>query len=329
MDILTLDKELRSGKIRPAYLITGEEDCLALFAKRHIIRTVFGEQKPSLDSFEAQRTAIGTLLDAYRTPSMFDPWRCLVVDSAEKFKPEDWEALIKVWQDPPPKATLILMATSVRATTTKKFPNAIAVVECKKLYANQAAGWLNLAARDLGVPIAQEAAGFLIDCVGTELGALQQTLEKLKLFVGGKRLITMEDVEAVAAKTAQKSIFDLTEAIGLKKPQAALKLLNRMEDQGEEPLHLLALIARHLRILAQTQEVLRQSQGRAPPDFAKRIGVHPFFSRQYLEQARFWPASRWAKQFSALNRCDLRLKSSRHKPYAVMEKLIWELNEGR
>ncbi|MBI4125554.1 MAG: DNA polymerase III subunit delta [Deltaproteobacteria bacterium] len=325
MDILTLDKELRAGKIRPAYLITGDERHLALTAKQHILKTVFRDSSPAIDAYDAQKTAIGALLDAYRTPSMFNPWRCLVVESAEKFNKEDWEPLIQVLQDPPPKAVLILIGASVRATTTKKFPASVAVVECKKLYSNQVPGWLNMTARDLGVPISQEAAQFLIDCVGTELGILYQTLEQLKLYVGNRPLIQMEDVETVAAKTAQKTIFDLTRAIGEKKPQGAIRLLNKMEEQGEEPLRILVLIARHLRILARTQEILTHAQGGVPPDFAKQIGVHPFFAKEYLGQARGWPARGWAKSFSALNRCDLRLKSSRNKPYAVMEKLIWEL----
>lgn len=327
MDILTLDKELRSGKIRPAYLITGDERHLILSAKQHVLKTVFRDSTPMIDTYESGKTAIGTLLDAYRTPSLLSPWRCLVAESAEKFKKEDWEALIEIFQDPPTTATLILIADSVRATTTKKFPSSVAVVECKKLYPRQVIGWLNMAARDLGVPISQEAAQFLIDCLGCELGGLQQTLEKLKLYVGSRRLIQMEDVETVAAKTAQKTIFELAEAIGSRQPAEAIRLLNQMGGQGEEPLRLLALVARHLRILAQTQEILTRSGGRVPPDLPKQIGVHPFFAKQYLGQASLWPPKEWAKQFSALNRCDLRLKSSRHKPYAVLEKLIWELNE--
>lgn len=329
MDILALDKELRAGKIRPAYLILGEEHFLARTAREQILQTVLGDARAAPDVYDAQKTAIGTLLDAYRTPSLLSPQRVLLVTSIEKWKKEEWETLAGVLQNPTPQACLILAGGSVKSPYLKKLPASAGVIECKKLYPRQAAGWLNMEARRLGTPLSEETAQFLIECVGTELGTLRQSLEQLKLFVGKKRLIQIEDVEAVAAKSAQRSVFDLAQAVGERRPERSIRLLRRMEEQGEEPLHLLALIARHLRLLARTQDIIGNAGGRLPPDFAKQIGVHPFFAKEYPTQARRWPAGGWRDVFRALRRCDWRLKSSRNKPYAVMEKLVWEISEGR
>ena len=323
MDILTLDQELRSDKIRPCYLIVGEERHLALTAKKHILKTIFKEGAVSPDVFSAAKSSLAKIIDALKTPSMLTPWRCVVVEEADEFDKKDWEAFKNF--SIPPKATLILIAEKLTATVLGKLGPQVSVVECKNLYPRQVAGWINMTARDLGVPISQEAASFLVDCVGTDLGTLSQTLEMLLLYVGSRKIIQLEDVEVVAARSAQKNVFELTNAMGGKNPAQATKCLETILDQGEEPLRILGMIARHFRLLATAQEILAGSGGQMGPDFSKKLGVHPFFAKDYVAQAKRWKSNRWGKCFEALFECDSALKSSRHEPRAVLEKFIWEL----
>lgn len=324
MNILELDQELRSNKIRPCYLIAGEERHLALTSKKHILKTVFKETEPSPDVFYAPQTAPAKILSVLQTPAMFSPWRCVVVEEAGHYKKGDWETLKAGLAKPLERTTLLLIAEKLPALF-KGMPPAFGIVECKKLYPNQVANWINIEARDLGVVISREAALFLSDAVGTDLGNLHQTLEMLTLYVGRRKIIQVEDVEVVAARTAQKNVFELTAAIGEKRPSPALKILEAILDQGEEPLKVLSLIARQLRLLAASQEIISASGGTPPPDFAKRIGVHPFFAKEYAAQSKRWRPSAWPACFESLFHCDVALKSSRHKPVAVLEKLIWEL----
>lgn len=325
MDILTLDQELRSDKIRPGYLIVGPERHLALTAKQHILKSVFKGEEPSPDLFWASKTKIGAILDSFKTHSLFAKWRAVVVEEEGEWKKKEWEAIQKIFLKPAPNATMIILAESVTAAVLGKFPSAVGVVECKKLYPRQVAGWIGMEVRGLGLNISQEAASVLVDCVGTDLGELHHTLEMLSLYVGNRRLVQLEDVEAVAAKTAQKSIFEMTNAVGSKNRVEAAKFLSAILDQGEEPLKILSLIARHFRLLAQAQEILAESRGGFPPDFAKRLGVHPFFAKDYAAQTKHWKPNEWGECFEALFTCDTQLKSSRHEPGAVLGKLIRDL----
>ena len=328
MDILNLDQELRSDKIRQGYLIVGPERHLALTAKQHILKTIFRDQEDqesAPDLFWASKTKTGTILDSFRTPSLFSKHRAVVVEEEGEWKKKEWEAIQKIFSSPSPNATLIILAESITAAVLGKFPSAVGVIECKKLYPRQVAGWIGMEVRGLGLNISQEAASVLVDCVGTDLGELHHTLEMLSLYVGSRKLVQLEDVEAVAAKTAQKSIFEMTNAVGAKNPMQATKFLNAILDQGEEPLKILSLIARHFRLLAKAQEILAESRGGLPPDFAKRLGVHPFFAKDYADQTKRWKQNEWGKCFEALFKCDTQLKSSRHEASAVLGKLIQDL----
>lgn len=325
MDILELDRELRSNQIRPGYLIFGEERHLVLTAKQNILKAVFKDTEPMPDVYAALQTPIGKILGSLKTPSLFGSYRCVVVEGADKFNKDVFEMLTDFLKKAPSQTVLILLADAFKATVLKKFPTTVGVVECKKLFPRQVAGWINIEMRGLGIPISREAAEFLVQWVGTDLGVLRQTLEMLVLYVGKRKIIQMEDVEVVAARSARKNIFDLTNAMGGKKAPEAIHWLKEIFDQGEEPVRVLGMMARHFRLLASAQEILVESGGGPSADFAKKLGVHPFFAKDYALQARYWSKSGWGKCFERLSVCDRALKSSRHKPQAVLEKLIWDL----
>lgn len=325
MNILELDQELRSNKIRAAYWLAGEERHLVLTAKKRILKTIFGDQEPMVDLFSARQTALAKILDTFKTPSLFAAWRCLVVEEADDFKKKEGEDLGIALSRPPEKAVLILISEKGPTAAVKKSLGVVCVVECKKLYPNQAVSWINIEAKDLNVPISREAAGFLVDCVGPDLGRLHQTLEMLALYVGKRKMIQLEDVEAVASRADQKSLFELANALGAKKPIVAVKCLGMILDRGEEPIKVLGLIARHLRLLALAQEIIGLGNAKTPPDFAQKLGVHPFFAKEYAVQSRQWNSQGWNKCFEKLLVCDAALKSSRHSPQATVEKLIWNL----
>lgn len=318
MDILQLDHELRASKIRACYVIAGPERFLALAARRQIVKAIFKDAPPTADFFQASKHSLGQILDCLRTPSMFAPWRLVVADEGEKFKKKDWEGLRKYLEGRPQKETLIVFTDSAKSDF--QLGPAAAVIECKKLYPRQVLSWLNMEAAHQKIPISREAASFLVDCVGTDLGELSQTLQKLSLFVGNQHLVNLPDVEKAVARTAQKNLFDLTNAIGRRELKSALKQLDQILVQGEEPLKTLALIARHFRLLARAQELLAKSGGEA--NIAKELKVHPYFAKDYVAQARRLPAGGWARRFQALYACDKSLKSSRHKPNLILEKLV-------
>lgn len=327
MEFAQLAQELRTNTIRPCYILKGTERHLVLSAKRQIIDVVFKETKETPDVFSGSKDNMHKVVDCLRTPSMLTPWRLVVVEEADKYKKEDWDVL-KIFLDGSLSKLTLIIIGSIRAPYLKGLPKSVAVLDCKKLYPRQTAGWLNMEAKRLGMPISQEAANFLIECVGTELGALSQSLEKLALFVGDKKLIGLGDVEKVVSHTAQQSVFDLTNAIGEQNRGKALQVLNKILEEGEEPIKTLGMISRHFRLLAKAQGLLFQSGGNAGPAFAKDLGVHPFFAKDYVSQARRLKPKGWKKRFDTLYACDKALKSSRNKRGLILERLVWKLCEN-
>lgn len=322
MDITLLDQELRSNRIRFCYAVYGPERYLVSTAKKAIRKAIFKEGPQIPDTFYAGSDSLHRILDHLRTSSLFASCKLVFVEEADKFKKKDWENLKEFLEEGMEKHTLVLVASSLKATEIKMLPKLAGLIECKKMYPRQVATWLNMEARELGLNLSKEAAHFLIDSVGTDLGELHQALEKLFLFVGARKLIQLQDVEIAVSQTAQRSLFDLANAVGDKKLGEAMALLSTILEGGEEPLRILALISRHFRLLAKAQEILGASKEHSEAYLAQALKVHPFFAKDYARQSRNFKKIFWGGCFKNLALCDRSLKSSRHPPKVILEKLI-------
>ena len=99
-----------------------------------------------------------------------------------------------------------------------------------------------------GVKIDADAARELVDALGTNMMMVSNELEKLILYVGDKRMVTLGDVETMVLAAKQRSLYELTDAISSKDRVRALAVLDALlaTGDGEE-----AAIG-HLYMLAKT-----------------------------------------------------------------------------
>lgn len=323
MDVAELAAELRGENFRSFYLIKGNEAHLMRSVRDQIIHALFPGGRPEIDLFHAEESDLAGVLDALRTPSMFCPRRVVLVEGAGKLKKGDFDAIAAVAEKGISGGTLILVGEGVSAVSHKNFPKSGAIIECKKLYNNQIPGWLSMEAKRFGVNLSREAGQSLVDAVGENLGELAMALEKLSLYVGDKKLVDLKDVEESIGVTGQKNIFDLCNAIGEKKGGRALGLIEGMLGQGEAPLKVLTMVARHFRLLAKAQDFLGRNA--SPSEWATGLGVSPYFAKDYAAQARHFPSSGWKRRFHDLYRTDAALKASRHQKSTLLKKLAWDL----
>jgi DNA polymerase-3 subunit delta len=327
LTVTQLDQELRGGKIRPLYVIVGPEAYLARTATRCIADTVLGsEASPdSKQVYSGGEVKTEALIDSLRATSLFSGHTLVIVRDGDKLRKEVLTALASYVESPSEASTLVIEASKIdgRNKFMKSADKHAAVVECKTLYANQIPSWINMEVARYEKRIARDAAQFLADMVGNDLGQLSQALERVSLYVGKRPLIELKDVEEAVTETAQRTVFELGDAIGARKTDRALAVLNNLLESGQAPVFVLNMIARHIRLLTKAREVAGRMQN--PQDLARYLGVHPFFAQNYASQARNFSAKELRSFFSALSQCDRQLKSSRLPRERILEKLIFEL----
>lgn len=112
---------------------------------------------------------------------------------------------------------------------------------------------------------------------GFDLRRAAVEMEKLLTFVGDRKNVTVEDVEAVVPHTKEESVFQLTDAFAQKDSAEVLRLTDQLIAEGHHPLELLGVIHSLLRSLllasSYAKDLSRQklwSGGMSYGEFQKR-----------------------------------------------------------
>lgn len=330
IDIIELERELRGGKIKSVYIIYGTEHHLVFSALRFVKDAIIGKDGSdfAVKTLSGREARGGDVLTALKTVSMLGGRPLVIIREGESIPKATLEALTGYVERPVESSTLVVVAEKMDGRT--RFMQVAqkngAVIECKPLYQDKVPFWVNMEVKRQGRQISEQSARFLADMVGNDLGQIAQAIEKIILYIGDKKLIDVPDIENAITETHQHVIFELTDAVGQRRLANALKLLQNIIENGESPIVILNMLARHFRILSKAKDIAgRAGEG----ETAKYLGVHPFFAKNYVSQAKNFSAGDLKKSFGVLHRCDRALKSSRLDKERILEKAVFAIVGSR
>lgn len=121
---------------------------------------------------------------------------------------------------------------------------------------------------------------------------------------------------------AQADIFSLVDAIGQRRNKAAATLLHRKLEAGDEPLYLMAMVVRQIRLLIQVKEGLMA--GDRPDEIAHRAKIHPYVTGKLVRQAGNFELVQLEAIHRQLLEVDVAIKTGRIDPAVALELLVVE-----
>jgi DNA polymerase-3 subunit delta len=317
------------GEIAPIYCLAGER-YLVDAAHAAIRAAVLAEAGAAAgfnhDAFELKEAGVGACIATARTLPMMARRRLVVGKGVGDLKAEQLEPLVEYVADPNPSTCLVLVGDKVDV----RFKAFAALRKAGYLHVFQPlrdaalGGWLRTVARARKIELAPDAAGALAELAGPDLGRLSQTLDQLALYAGG-RAISLDDVETLVAETRQRSVFELTKAIGAGEAPRALGLLANMLRNREPALRIQYMLARTMRQIWRAKELL--ASGAARGEIAAAVGMSPYFLDDVLVPARRMSRATLARAFERLYQSDVALKSSRVDEELLISRLVQSLAE--
>jgi len=269
-----------------------------------------------------------------RTMPMFASLRVLLLRQAQLASAAELEPLVGYVKAPSPSTCLILCTTTKidgRTSLGRTLASKAVSVECRHPFESQLPPLIRRMARQRQVELSCDAEGYLIEVVGSDMLALDDAVERLRLFAGANRIIDLETAQKCIADTRVHEIWDLTNAIGEKNLEQALKVLGKLRSEGMEALRALPMLARSVRQLWMARSL---GQEKLKPDsVAKALGLPPFIARNVAAQARRFSSEGLAQAIEAMHKADLTLKSSELpsgvREWVVLEELVWTLTRGQ
>ena len=121
-------------------------------------------------------------------------------------------------------------------------------------------------------------------------------------------------------RTRPENIFALSRAIGQQKLSTALICWTRLLEDNHSILSALALITRHIRILARIKEGIKR--GYAHKVLCQTAGVPFFVIQDYIQEANLWTEHKIISVMEILLEADRAIKSSGATPVRMENCII-------
>ena len=265
--------EAAGGKLRPGYVLAGDETFLYERCRRALIAAVVpeGMRDFCLSELDLAEVSIFEILDRAQTSSLMSPAQLVFVRGLKAIygrgaKKEEFAAIDAYFRSPNPQAVVVFVAdhlhipSDVRRmemddkTRYERIRETLGewcgIVELAQADESDAVRWLVAEAIKQGVRFEESAARELADALGANMMLVASELEKLLLYVsvplasssvagsaGASATITLGDVETMVLGAKQRSLYELTDAISLRDKAKALLLLDGLlnaSDGGED-----------------------------------------------------------------------------------------------
>jgi DNA polymerase-3 subunit delta len=296
--------------LAPAWLVAGDEPLLVGEAADAIRRRARAEGFSGREVLFVERGFDWQqLAAAQQSLSLFAERRLIELRLAQP-KPgvEGSKALVAALERPAPDVLLLVVTDKIAwadrsAAWVKAFETHGCCVDAEQLLPEQLPAWIEARMRASGLVPTREATALLAERCEGNLTAAHQEIERLKL-IAGPGAVSLEAVAESVALSARYHVFQLGEALLAGEAARALRILDGLEAEGEEPTLVLWCIAEELRAVVQ----LATPAGAA----ARRVQRGGRRRREQLAAAvaRVTPARAWSLLGEAA-RVDVLIKGPR------------------
>ena len=183
--------------------------------------------------------------------------------------------------------------------------------------------WIRERARKLELKISPPAVALLADLVGNDLRQLAQELEKLATYAQDRE-IEEKDVGELVSSARESSIFGMVDAIVEGRGEMALRLAQRLRDEGSSSAALLNMVSRQYRHLILSKELLQARL--SPEEIGQRLGIRAEYAlRKVLEQSRRYSLPQLEEAYRALLAADASVKRGIYDEDLAVDILINDL----
>jgi DNA polymerase-3 subunit delta len=344
--------ELESRKLRPAYVFVGDE---AFFRKR--FRDAILEHMVPLDlrdfslfEFDLAENDLAEVLDRARTPSLMAPFQVFFVRGVKNLfgrgsNEEKLAAIEEYCKNPNPDALVVFVADHISIPADVRrmemqdkeryqriretMGQYCGIVELARVEEGEAVRWIAEYGSSREVKIDPDGARELVDALGGDMMMISNELEKLTLYVGEKKRITLGDVETMVLAAKQRSLYELTDAISSKERVRALEVLDAILSSGdgeEAAIGHIYMLAKTFRQMLVILERNVRDQRMLWAALWQGFRVPPFAADDIIKQARRYKSRReLTRAIRLVAKADLALRSNPVSKRMVLERLVMDL----
>jgi DNA polymerase-3 subunit delta len=345
-------EDVSSKKLKAGYVFIGDEGFFRRTCRDAILKHLIpeGMREFSFYDFDLGSSEMVEILDRARTPSLMANFQVFFVRGVKALygrgkHDAEFAALAAYIKNPNPDALLIFVADHIsipsdlrRMEMTDKdryeriretLGEYLTIIEFARVEEGEAVKWLNESAAQHSTKIDADASRELVDSLGGDMMMISNELEKLLLYVGEKKRITLGDVETMVLAAKQRTLYELTEALSSHDRQRSLEILDAMLSTGngdEAAIGHLYMLARTFRQMLVIQERNVRDTRALYQVLWQGFRIPPFAAEDVIRQARRYKSRReLTRAIRLISKADAALRTNPVSKRLVLENLILDL----
>ena len=325
---------IKAGDIAPVYLFTGPEAHIKREALDALRAKLLPPGLEALNDATLEGATAQQITDACETMPMMCEKRIVTVRDwaplmAGKCKNEEAEAawLLK-WLENPPTTCALVFYMRGEMDGRKKLSAALkkqaVTVDFQLLSDAELSRWCARRLKPLGKRMSSAALNTLTYMAGRELTRLSGEVDKLADYLGEERAeITEADVRAIVPASLEYNVFELLNHLLAGDLHKGQQTLNRLMQDGQTPMGILAMLTRQVRQLAHMKCAL--DAGTPVQTVQQQLKLHPYAAKQTARQCAKLDADWLTALYERCVDSDFAVKSGRLRDREALDALVFRI----
>tara|TARA_B110000027_G_scaffold62370_1_gene67019 strand:+ start:562 stop:1566 length:1005 start_codon:yes stop_codon:yes gene_type:complete len=305
-------KSIENRNFLPIYFLNGENTYFIDKISEKILDSVLEESEKDFNQtiFYGKDTSVESILDASKRYPVMASVQLIVVKEAQHLS-RNLNQFEQYFKKPVPTTILVFCFRGKKLDKRKAIgkllskSNFLFDFDLVKDY--QLPDWILSCAKTNNLILDSKAVVLLSEFLGNDLSEIEKNIQKLKLLVVEGQTVDIEMVQKHIGFSKDFNLFELTDAIAAMNVQKAGFIAYHFGKNSKN--HPLVLTIGHLYgFFTKLMKFHFYVDKLGDNQLAGKIGVHPFFLKQYKQASKFYSKSKLAQNLSFLRHYDLMSK---------------------
>ena len=343
---------IKKGSVPHACLFLGPDSYMRRRCREALITAVLGEagRESGLAEHDMAESTLAEVVDDARALSLFAAERVILVVNAEAALPRTGPVeedagdapgggsaavLGEYLRNPSPEVTLVFEASRFdfegddkrKQDRVRKFYSAVPeTVEMRKADAQDARAEAEALARAAALRIEPAALDLLVESLANDLARTSVEIEKLALYAGPGRPVSIDDIAALVPDARAATIFALVNALGRRDRSRALAVLDTLSREGEYLPLALAFLSTQFRLALAARDAGLRGPQQVQSHFS-RLGIPMWGSRaeQVWQTVGKFSKTQLERGMQLVFEADRDLRSARPDDRVIVEQFVIRL----
>jgi DNA polymerase-3 subunit delta len=310
-EVIKIVNNIKAGNIKPIYFLMGEEPYYIDKLSDYIEKNVLTEDEKGFNQtvlYGRDVSVEDIISTAKRYPMMSERQVVIVKEAQDLSRTID---KLESYVENPLLSTVLVFCYKYktldkRKKMTKLLDKVGVVYESKKLYENQVGDWIKRILSGKGYSIEPKANAMLVEFLGTDLGKINNELEKLQIILPKGTTFTPKDIEENIGFSKDFNVFELRKAIGERNQLKAYKIAQYFADNPKDH----PIVMTTGLIFSFFVQILQYHglKDKNPKNVAVVLKVNPFFLKDYDVALKNYPMKKVSQIVATLRDIDLKSK---------------------